>query len=118
VDSLFDEVKFMKEEQKFECDWDLNLFTEDHSSRVVDLTEEQIQEDRAPLLEAVAEELVVQDTGGPLNYSPESMNTGDFVIVKSSSSDPLRRPFWLCQIIQNKPGGDKLIVYGEFFITC
>ena len=111
MDSLFREVTLMETPQKFKCPWDLSLFHQDHTSRVIDLTEQQIQEDRAPLLTAVAEELTVQDTGGPLNYNPDTMNTGNFVIVKSSSSDPLKRPFWLCQIIQNRPGGDKLIVY-------
>ena len=65
---------------------------------------------RAPLLDAVAEELRVQDEGGPINYSPENMAPGDFVIVKSSSKDPLWRPFWLCQVIQNSTGVDNLAV--------
>ena len=78
--------------------------------RLFDLTEEQLQEDRAPLLDAVAEELRVQDEGGPINVTPEEMAPGDFVIVKSSSKDPLRRPFWLCQVIQNSTGVDNLAV--------
>jgi hypothetical protein len=101
--SLLDEVKFMGKEQKHEFDWDLSLFQDKQC--VSNVTEENIQEDRAPLLEAVANELRVQDQGGPLNYDPQAMAPGHFVIVKASSADPLKRPFWLCQIVKNSPGG-------------
>ena len=98
----------MKNEQTYVFDWDLSFFQ--GKRRAIALTEEQVQEDRAPLLDAVAEELRVQDEGGPINYSPENMAPGDFVIVKASSKDPLQRPFWLCQVIQNSTGVDNLAV--------
>ena len=108
MDSLHDEVKFMSEQRKHVFDWDLSFFR--GKPRVFNLTEEQVQEDRAPLLDAVADELRVQDEGGPINYTPEEMASGHFVIVKSSccSKDPMRRPFWLCQVIQNNTGADSL----------
>ena len=98
----------MKNEQTYVFDWDLSFFRA--KPRVFNLTEEQVQlqEDRAPLLDAVAEELRVQDEGGPINYTPDEMASGHFVIVKSSSKDPLQRPFWLCQVIQNNTGADSL----------
>ena len=96
----------MSEQRKHVFDWDLSFFR--GKPRVFNLTEEQVQEDRAPLLDAVADELRVQDEGGPINYTPEEMASGHFVIVKSSSKDPLQRPFWLCQVIQNNTGADSL----------
>ena len=108
MDSLHDQVTFISKQQTHVFDWDLSFFQ--GKKKLFDLTEEQLQEDRAPLLDAVAEELRVQDEGGPINVIPEEMAPGDFVIVKSSSKDPLRGPFWLCQVIQNSTGVDNLAV--------
>ena len=62
--------------------------------------------------EEAVRQVILADAGGPINKDMALANIGDYVIVNpNQSSDSLKRPFWVAQVVENLPAKRKLCVH-------
>ena len=62
--------------------------------------------------EEAVRQVILEDAGGPINKDMALANIGEYVIVNpNQSSDSLKRPFWVAQVVENLPAKRKLRVH-------
>jgi hypothetical protein len=103
IDGLLHEINLQREDQEVPFSWDLSMYRRPPINW--DPAAPFVSESDAHM-SAVREEAVMlvdmEDAGGVINKEMELTNIGDYVIVAPNlSADPLKRPFWVGQVVNN-----------------
>ena len=101
IDGLNAEIELQREDHLVPFAWDLSMY---RNPPVNWDTAQPFTSTSNALLAGVREEaeaiVRMEDAGGPINKDMANCNIGDYLVCVSNPSDPLKRPFWVGQVVE------------------